>query len=216
MTDRDAATEPARHAPPRRLDLLVRPTGEVTVKGARTRRVFLRTLRSNVRDACNRAGLRAEVRTLHNRLRVRVAIPSGEEVEPGAGPSPEAAMRRTTREVLQRVFGVGSFSFVEATCPPDLDAIVAMSVRHAATRVRGRRYAVRCRRAGRHGFRSTDVERAVGSALNDGATVDLTDPEVTVRLQVDDRRALLHGEPHAGPGGLPVGSGGRALVLASG
>ncbi len=188
------------------IDLLIRPTGELTVKGPRTVPVFLRALRSAVRDALKRAGLRPRVRLAHRRLEVRIPVPDG-----GVD-----AARHLAREALARVFGVGSFSFVTASSRADLDEIVAMATRHARDRVRGRRYAVRCRRAGRHPFRSTDVERAVGAALNDGATVDLDDPDEVVHLQVVDRRALLHGPRIAGAGGLPVGTGGRALVLLSG
>lgn len=119
-------------------------------------------------------------------------------------------------DVLTRVFGVGSFSFVEGRCAPDLDTIVETGSRLFGERVKGKRYAVRCKRSGNHAFRSVDVERSLGAALNAGATVDLTDPEITVEVALDPRGALFFSQRFAGPGGLPLGTGGRALALLSG
>ncbi|TFG93368.1 MAG: tRNA 4-thiouridine(8) synthase ThiI [Myxococcales bacterium] len=46
--------------------------------------------------------------------------------------------------------------------------------------------------------------------------VDLDDPEITVHLELTPTEVRLLGEPIPGPGGLPLGVEGRAVVLLSG
>lgn len=183
----------------------IRPTAEVTIKAPRTRDSFLRKLRLAVKDALQRAGFETHVRVRANRVVAEIRRKEG-----------ESAGQDEARESLSRVFGVGSFSFLEATSAAELDEIVSTGAELFAQHVKGRRYAVRCKRAGRHPFSSMDVERKLGAALNEGATVDLTDPEVTVEVEVTDRRAQFFSQRHAGPGGLPLGTGGNALALLSG
>ncbi|MGN0664150.1 MAG: tRNA uracil 4-sulfurtransferase ThiI [Negativibacillus sp.] len=47
-------------------------------------------------------------------------------------------------------------------------------------------------------------------------TVDVHNPDVTVVVEVRDFAAYIHGKQLPGAGGIPVGSGGRALLLLSG
>lgn len=195
----------ANEATTEQLLVTIRPTAEVTIKAPRTRDAFLRKLRLAAKDALQRAGFDTRVRVRANRV---VAELSG---KPGSAAGVEQA-----REALSRVFGIGSFSFLEATSTATLDDIIRTGTELFAERVKGRRYAVRCKRAGRHPFSSMDVERQLGAALNPGATVDLTDPEVTVEVEVEDKRAQFFSQRHPGPGGLPLGTGGNALALLSG
>lgn len=46
--------------------------------------------------------------------------------------------------------------------------------------------------------------------------VDLTHPDVTVRVEVRDQYAYVHAGQEKGAGGIPVGCGGRGLLLLSG
>lgn len=46
--------------------------------------------------------------------------------------------------------------------------------------------------------------------------VDLTHPDVTVRIEVRDQYAYIHAGQEKGAGGIPLGSGGRGLLLLSG
>ncbi len=198
-TDRE---EPA----PEALLLLVRPAAEMSIKARGTRDAFRRRFKANLKDALKRAHLDARVAARYSRTLVTVH-PGDEDPE---------AVRERALETLGRVFGVGSFSPVEARCAARLGDIVATGAERFAARVRGRRYAVRCKRHGHHDFSSVDVERELGAAINEGATVDLGHPEVTVSVEVQGGRAWLFAERYPGPGGLPLGTGGRALALLSG
>lgn len=177
--------------------VLLRLSGEIAMKSRRTRSRFQDRLVRNLRDAFEAAGIEAKVEQQWSRIFVEA---EGERV----------------LDVLGHVFGLSSFSEVEAETPAELDAIVAAGRERFHDRVRGRTFAVRARRSGEHDFRSIDVQRELGTALNPGAEVDLDDPEVEVRVEVREERAYLYSERQPGAGGLPAGVQGRAIALLSG
>ncbi len=182
---------------PERARALLRLSGELATKSRRTRSRFQRRLADNLRDALDATGVEAEVDRQWSRMFV------------------EAEDERAF-EVLGRVFGLSSYSPVEGTCEPRLDAIVETGERLFHDRVRGRTYAVRSRRSGEHPFDSRDVMEELGAALNPGAEVDLDDPGVEVRVEVREDRAYLFSRRMEGAGGLPAGVQGKALALVSG
>ncbi|MGC9469199.1 MAG: tRNA uracil 4-sulfurtransferase ThiI [Anaerolineae bacterium] len=64
---------------------------------------------------------------------------------------------------------------------------------------------------------SPEIDREVGARVQagTGAPVDLTNPDVTLNIQIYEE-AFLFVRRIPGPGGLPVGSSGRVMVLLSG
>lgn len=188
--------------------IVLRPAAEMMIKAPATRDSFRRRLRSNVLDQLKRNHVRARVQARYGRLNVWFDVTDDE---------PREAVAERATGALSRVPGIGSLSLVEATAPAELDAIVEVGARHFAAAVAQKRYAVRCKRSGDHAFGSMDVERALGAALQGhGAKVDLSDPEVTVSVEIDGHRAVFFSGRMPGPGGLPLGTGGRALALFSG
>lgn len=179
------------------IEVLVRFSGELSTKAKRTRTRFETRLARNIVNACRTSGFRCRVRRGWGRL--HVSSPDRGIVDP-----------------LGRVFGISSYSLVEGCCDASLAEIVNLGHRLYADAVQGRRYAVRARRTGEHEFSSYDIQRELGAALNPGATVDLSDPEVEVRVEVRDREACFVGTPIRGAGGLPLGVQGKAVVLISG
>jgi thiamine biosynthesis protein ThiI len=182
---------------PRTVRALVRFSGELATKSRRTRARFQKRLVVNLRDALASEGTEAQVEGGWSRLYLE-------------GPS-DAFL-----DPLGRTFGVSSSSLVIGECAARLDEIIETGVRLYGEQVRGRRFAVRARRAGDHAFHSSDIHRDLGAALNPGATVDLDDPEVTVRVEVRDDRAHFYEDPVAGAAGLPLGVQGTAVALISG
>ncbi|MFZ0215814.1 MAG: THUMP domain-containing protein [Candidatus Dormiibacterota bacterium] len=179
--------------------LLVRLSGELGTKSTRTRRRFLQVLLENVRRALRAHGI--EGRAIHTWSRVWVE-----------SPEPERA-----RDVLVGLFGVRGVNLgveVPFTSLEDLTASLAPRCQDA---VRGRRFGVRTRRVAGTPLSPHDVDVALGAALLDGsAGVDLDHPEVEVQVLVGPDRAFCATTQVAGPGGLPLGTGGRALALLSG
>lgn len=178
-------------------DVLIRLSPEITIKMRGTRRRFQRRLAGNLADALERLDWPFEVDFGWSRLFARSS-------------SPDAL------ETLSRVAGVASLSVLEGVCPPDLDSIVERGLGLYAERIRGRTFGVRARSSGSHRLSVRELERELGSALNPGATVNLTDPDVWVRIEVRSEAAYLFSSRVEGRGGLPAGCGGRAVCLLSG
>ncbi|MEX2569834.1 MAG: tRNA uracil 4-sulfurtransferase ThiI [Gemmatimonadota bacterium] len=177
---------------------LVRLAAELSTKARGTRRRFMRRLVENIRDALRTTGAEFHVESQWNRIFVQTTA------------SPDRL------DVLARVPGISSYSVVLGRCSATLDEIVRTGVEHFGEQVKGRTYAVRARRAGTHPFSSSDVMYALGAALNPGATVDLTNPDVEVEVEVRDEDVYFFSGKHQALGGLPLAVEGRAVCLLSG
>jgi thiamine biosynthesis protein ThiI len=177
--------------------LLVRLSGELTIKSRRTRRSFQQRLRANVEDALARTGLSFRLRDEWGRYFVEAA---------GAAPL----------AILPRVFGLSSISRIEAVCEPSLERILEVGERGYAGRVRGRTFAIRARVRARGPLTSREVNYALGAALCRHGRVDLDEPEVEVHVEVHPHGAYFFSQRVPGAGGLPLGAAGTAVALVSG
>ncbi len=188
--------------------------GEIGLKGA-NRPAFERVLLKRVQRAL--AGLdEVRVDRRHGRLIVRLAAAAGRPGEPdGDGTLAEEVCQR-----LARVFGVVSASPAAETGLDlaEIEAAAAEALRSAAGG-RPATFKVEARRANK-GFPldSQALARHLGAHLLravPGVTVDVHRPQVTVSVEVREA-AYVYTRTVAGPGGLPVGSSGRAVLLLSG
>ena len=181
--------------------ILLRFSGDITIKARGTRFQFVRRLLSNLRDALASEGVAPRIQLSHNRMFVEV---------------PDA----TVMPALARVFGVQSLSLVERRVPTQLAAIVAAGLECYRERVAGKRFAVRARRVGDRaliGVSAHAVEVELGAALLPfSAGVDLDAPELTVGVELLERETYLFSERVTSLGGLPIGVEGRAVALFSG
>lgn len=176
------------------------PSGEVYLKSRRTRDRFMRRLVSNLRAGLDGRGLGAVVRRSGHH-----------EVSVTCRDLTAAA------DVAARTFGVNRVERVEPITFSGLDQLAKQVAEMSRARVAGRKFAVRVRRRGSHDWGSKDAEIEIGALLlEDGAGVDLTDPEVTVAVHVRDAAAFLVAEQWPGADGLPAGTQKRVLVLISG
>jgi thiamine biosynthesis protein ThiI len=184
-------------APPR---LLVGRYHEITLKG-RNRWRFVEQLRRNIRAAF--AGW--QLGTMRGEgPRILVGLPAD----------------ISDSEVIERaglVFGLQNFS-ISRRVPLEIEAIK----REAIAALSGRAvtsFAVRTRRSDkRFPMNSMEIDREVGRAIceTSGLRVNLTDPEVTVSIELLSDAAYVSVGKIPGAGGLPVGVAGRALALLSG
>ncbi len=119
-------------------------------------------------------------------------------------------------DILKRVFGIEIISPVEEVQFESLEDLLEKGKEICAERVKGRRFAVRSTRTGKHDFSSRDVERQLGALLVELGKVDLTSPEVTCYVEIKGNRAFIYTQKVRGEGGFPVGSEGRVLAMLSG
>ncbi len=171
--------------------------GEMVLKSKPVRRRFSRQLIKNMRDALD--SLKVDYRIHNDQSYISVISP-----DPAA------------YAVLQRVFGISKLAEVISGRFTSLEEIVSRGYQHFRALVPGKTFAVRCRRIGTHGFHSRDVEVALGARLAQHGRVNLSQPEVTCRLEVRDQTLSLFSRNETGAGGLPLGTQGKALCLISG
>ncbi|MBI4134008.1 MAG: tRNA 4-thiouridine(8) synthase ThiI [Candidatus Terrybacteria bacterium] len=171
---------------------------EIGTKAPGTRRYFLRILERNIRDMLARGGVSGD---LEISSALRGFLVSDDERAP---------------DFLRRIFGIRSFSAVTEKHCTTPEEIAAEGERQFRERVTGKRFAVRARRAGTHPFTSLDIEAALGERLAVFGTVDLDTPEVVASVEVRSQRIFFFSKVVSGPGGLPLGTQGRALALISG
>lgn len=175
--------------------------GELSVKAKGTRNRFSERLARNLADALTGAGLEHRIRRTWSRLYVE---------------SPSARVA----EVAARVFGVSAIRVAERRSWEGLDDLLRAGEEIFSAAVAGKTFAVRVRRGGHNQnapFRSPEVERRLGSLLLPGAAgVDLKHPQVEASIELRRGDAYFSHRRVAGPGGLPLGTEGRALSLISG
>jgi thiamine biosynthesis protein ThiI len=183
------------------MGLILLRYGEVALKG-KNRTYFLRKLRRNVRACLKANNIDGKVWQEGQRLFV------------------ETELVDSAIEAVQKVFGLVSLSPVSAV-PASLDDIVqaGVAVAHRAGLDPTRTFRVKARRADKSfPLISPEIEQQVGGAVAQatGARVDLSsNAQLEIGVEVRPERVLVFGETIAGPGGLPLGSQGRVVVLLS-
>jgi len=185
---------------------------EIALKG-RNRPRFIATLTSNVRHALRDLPV-AEVRALQGRILVTLGDDGTGSDLSGSPAALPAAIER-----LRRVFGIVSLSPTYRTAPTieALESAVPPAVLASGRRFES--FAIATRRAEKgFPFTSPIVNARVGAVVQaaTGARVNLGAPDLTVRIELLAEGAFFHVDKIAGPGGLPVGSSGRVVVLLSG
>lgn len=178
---------------------------EVALKG-RNREHFEQRLVRNIRSSLRGLGVK---RIENLRSRIRVVLP------PGA--SDEIVVDR-----LVRVFGIANF-LMARTVPldlahPDLDEL-NNAIGHDLQERTFTTFRVTAKRADKRlPLTSMDVERAVGKhmcALT-GKKVNLTNPDLTVFIELLSKEIYFSVDKVTGPGGIPVGVSGKVACLISG
>lgn len=177
-------------------------SGDVYLKSKRTQTKLISRARNNLNSALATNHLEPSVRRIGTH-RYEI-VPRPDEAEALVA----AALSVFGFATLEAVTEVPFTTFEEL-----VDNVAALT----GSSVEGRSFAVRARRTGTHPWRSLDVARAVGTALVEcGGRVDLTNPEVTVRVSVFDNRAYTVTDQWKAAGGLPLGTQERVLGLLSG
>jgi thiamine biosynthesis protein ThiI len=121
------------------------------------------------------------------------------------------------RERLSWVFGIANFS-AAFRVPPDLEQI-EKRIEAEVSRRSFTSFRVAARRAFKTFPRtSQEINQVIGARMKlvSGAKVDLSNPELTIHIEVLPGEAFVYFEKIQGPGGLPVGVSGTVVSLLSG
>ena len=192
--------------------------GEIVLKGL-NRRTFEDRLLKNIRRRIARAG-NFEVYSMQSTIYIE--------------PKDEDADIDEAEERISKIFGVIGYARA-CVCEKDMDAITKMAPEYLNDTLAGfKTFKVESKRADKKfPLGSMEISREVGAALlraNPHISVDVHNPEITVRVEIREKAAYIHGEtkPGAGDhayvcveewkavGGMPMGTGGKAAILISG
>lgn len=158
------------------------------------------------------------VRALRRKLR-KVLSPQGEltvESRDGRFILETAGNEPDVESSLSKVFGVawyGKAAVVAADYTSIRDSVLAASRKGEGS------FMIAARRSDKtFPVSSMDLARRLGTEVvsETGRPVDLSKPATAIHVDVLRGRALVYAEKLKGPGGLPVGTGGRVMHLFSG
>lgn len=179
-------------------DRIIVHYSEIGIKG-KNRSFFENALVKRIKHAL---GSQAKVYKRYGRI---VCIP-----EPGADDA-------RISDALRRVPGIAHFS-MGCSAEKDLELIRQKAVEMLA-RESFSSFGVKSRRSDKtFPVVSNEISRQVGSSIVLGLDkkVNLTDPDLWLYIELTHDEALLYSSKISGPGGLPVGVSGKAVVSLSG
>ncbi len=180
-------------------DLIIARYGEIGLKSPKIRSRFERKLVKNIK-----ATFKCDVERNQGRIYIHP-----EDFDEGV-------------EKLDRVFGVVSYSPAASTTSTydEIDETLTAYVEElidAGILDENTKFAIKCRRVGTHDFTSQDMAAHCGGVVRNVvlAPVDLTNPDLTIFVEIREEKAFIFHEKIKGPGGLPLGTQGKVVVLLS-
>jgi thiamine biosynthesis protein ThiI len=177
---------------------------EIMIKSRSVRQRFSKMLQGNIRNVLSPIDDTITVRRDWDRL----VVTSRDETK-----------RDALVEALKCTPGIQHFLEVAQFQYNDLHHAYELTHALWADRLVGKTFCVRIRRSGTHEFTSIEAERYIGGGLNqftEAAGVKLKDPDVTVRLEIEDETLYVIKEQHKGLGGFPMATQESVLSLISG
>ena len=180
-------------------DLIIARYGELALKSDRVRKRFENRLVNNIK-----ASIDAEVKVRQARIYI-----SPNDFDDAL-------------DKLERIFGIVSYSPAVTTKSTFEDierdvSLYAEKLHDEGLLDENTKFAISCRRVGNHEFSSQEMAAFAGAVVvrKYSSPVDLTNPELTIFLEVRDNDAYIFHEKIQGPGGLPLGTQGKVVSLVS-
>ncbi|NBI13463.1 tRNA 4-thiouridine(8) synthase ThiI [[Haemophilus] felis] len=177
---------------------------EIMIKSESVRKRFVKILTGNIRNVLNKYDDTVAVVRHWDYIEVR---------------SKQAENRPHLIELLGRIPGIHHFLEVEEKSFTSLHDIFEQTLQNVGATLENKTFCVRVKRKGKHDFSSLDVERYVGGGLNQhipSASVRLTKPDVTVRIDIENDKMMFIKARYEGIGGYPIGTQEDVLSLISG
>lgn len=123
-------------------------------------------------------------------------------------------------EQVKKVFGFASVTRA-AVCEKNMESICETAREYLPGKLaKAKKFRCEAKRSDKSfPLKSPDIAAEVGGVILESVPslkVDLINPDVTVRVEVRDKAAYIHSGQERGAGGIPLGSGGKGLLLLSG
>lgn len=178
-------------------ELILIRYGELALKGRATRRHFEEVLLQNIRNALKANDISFSLTREWGRVYLHTS-----QIQQSMG-------------ILLHIFGIYSVSSAMKT-KSNIDAMTKFTIDFSKNIInRDRSFALRVSRTGQHSFTSQDIAIKIGEEIvkTTGAKVDLTKPDIELFIEIRDEHAYFFLEKIRGPGGMPLGTQGKLLVI---
>lgn len=191
---------------------LIKLFPEIAIKSRPVRKRFVRQLRKNIRNVVRELEAGATVEGEWDII----------EVETNRSDLDEQGQRNLNARMIERLICIPGISIIQEVDKyelPDMDGMYQLCLDYYQDKLEGKTFAVRCKRSGRHPFKSMEVEKYVGGGLNqntNAAGVKLKNPDITVALEIRQDEFFILKHRHQGLGGYPLGCQDSVLSLISG
>ncbi|MEJ2240704.1 MAG: tRNA 4-thiouridine(8) synthase ThiI [Candidatus Bathyarchaeota archaeon] len=185
--------------------IIIRFSGEIWLKKLWTRKYYEKRLAKNIKKILKHYNISySKLDRKHGRFYLK----TGSIIE--------------ATDKLRRVFGISSISpAVETTY--EIDSIMKNSLKLAEITLKnGNRFAVRCKRVGKHNYSSSDIQKQLGKKILDyfdqklELKVDLEKPDIILGIEIRDDQSFIYLERIQAVGGMPLGVQPSLIGLFSG
>jgi thiamine biosynthesis protein ThiI len=186
-------------------EIILVKIGEIVLKGL-NRRQFEDKLIKNIKKTLKHLG-EFEIRNAQSTITI---IPEDDFID-----------LDDVCEQVRKIFGIVTYSRA-AVCPEKtLESILDTAPKYLAEQLKSvKTFKVESRRSDKKfPYKSPEISKETGAAILRAfphLKVDVRNPELTVTIEVRDRNAFVRGAALKGAGGIPVGTGGKAVILISG
>ena len=178
-------------------ELIIVRYGEIGLKAKETRKRFENFLVSNIKNALKTKNLSSKINTERGRIYVYT-----NQIEESIS-------------ALKKIFGIVSVSPAIQT-KSNMQSMSGLSVKILKEILaKGKNFALRVTRTGKHSFTSQDVAVKLGNDIVKAtkASVNLTKPDFELFIEIRNENAYIFTEKIRGTGGLPLGTQGKILAL---
>ena len=186
------------------MNYLIKLFPEINLKSASLKRRYIAALQLNLHTILSNIDPEVKILLEWDRLIVQT--------------SPNADLPALV-DAMQRIPGIQKFfaaNFLETFDPTMILDVVR---RAYGQQLHNKTFAVHVKRTGTHAFTSLELARYIGGALRDEFPtrgVDLENPEIAIRLEINSKNAVVLETEYAGLGGFPIGTQEEVLSLISG
>lgn len=187
-----------------RTDVILLRFGEIMLKG-RNRARFENQIVQQIKRVLTPLPRAELLKESHGRMYIEL---NGERYEDAA-------------QALGKVFGLQSYS-PAVKAAPELEALkeAALTEIHRLSPKPGTSFKVSVRRVNKQfPYDTYEMHRLLGSHILqhfDGLKVDVNDPDIELNVEIRNRESFIYSRRDAGPGGFPLGSNGKAMLMLSG
>ncbi|RIY38504.1 tRNA uracil 4-sulfurtransferase ThiI [Psittacicella gerlachiana] len=178
---------------------------EIVTKSDSVRKRFIKILSSNIRQSLKTYKLDCSLQPNWDNILVRAKC--------------DPALYPVFVQILRQIPGIQKILKIKIVPFTDMHQLFEEVLELNRERLAHKSFCVRVKRKGKHEVRSIDIERYVGGGLRqhiEGTKVQLTNPQETVRIEIENDQAYLIEHVFSGLGGFPIGTQDAVLSMISG